>query len=305
MAAPELEKDLLAALQIYHQVYGLPTAPEQLQGVAATLLRLALANQPPIPGLQEPTQVINQVLQLWNAGAIVPTILHQGQQLLATQAHQWQANLSQQVTDILSAYIQHYAPGLDRHGIQETILTALPLITQNGITSQEVNGLVGKVLDSFDWQTALASQINPGVIDVVKHLVTACSQKPLENAVSQTVTAYIQKFAPGIEKIGENLIEQTLSAVLKQPVDFDLNLDLNLVNHQLLIQQVSFKLNIMKQSPPPSKTALAMAAQLQGEITKLQQEHQHSLAPEPITQGVVSADGLTISSPWTSPGGPG
>ncbi|XGB43755.1 MAG: hypothetical protein LVS60_08720 [Nodosilinea sp. LVE1205-7] len=300
MVAPSLGKDLLALLQIYDQVYGLPTAPEQLQGVAATLLRLTMANQPAIPGLGNPTEVVNQVIQAWQSGEIAPAILNQGQHLLATQAHEWQANLGQQVTDLLATYIQHYAPGLDIHGVRDTILTALPLITQNGITSQEVNGLVGKVMEGFDLEKALANQINPGITGLVKHLVTACSQKPLENAVSETVTAYLQQFAPSLEKIGEGLIEQTLSKVLHKTVDFDLNMDLNLVDHQLLIQQVSFKLNIMKQSPPPSKTARQIATELRDEIANLRQERQQSLGTGDITQGLISADGLTIASSLTS-----
>ncbi len=300
MATPMLEEDLLTALKIYDEIYGLPTAPEQLQGIAATLLRMTLANQPSVPTLEDPTQVINQVIQAWQSGAIAPAILNQGKQLLATQAHQWQANVGQQVTDMLSAYIQSYAPGLDIAGVQDTVLTALPLITEKGISRQEVNGLLAKVLDSFDLEKALASQINPAVTGLVKHLVTACSQKPLENAVSETVTAYIQQFAPSLEKIGEGLIEQTLSTILKKTVDFGLDIDLNLVDHQLLIQQVSFKLNIMKQSPPPSKTAFEIAAELESEVAKLQEDRRIALGTGDITQGLVSSDGLRIASSLTS-----
>ncbi|NJL47649.1 MAG: hypothetical protein HC929_09385 [Leptolyngbyaceae cyanobacterium SM2_5_2] len=120
---------------------------------------------------------------------------------------------------------------------------------------------------------------------VVTSLVKVLGQKPLEQAVGETVTAYIQQVAPDLETVGENLIEQALRAVLKNQVDVDLDTDLRLVDRQLLINQISFKLNLMKQSPLPSKSAQRMAAELGKEIQRLKQQREEGLGPSGCDQG--------------------
>jgi hypothetical protein len=125
----------------------------------------------------------------------------------------------------------------------------------------------------------------------------------MEQAVGETLTAYMQRFAPKLETIGEDLIERALEAVLKNQVDFGLDLDLNLVNRQLLIQQVSFQLNIMKASPLPSKTAQQIAAELQTEISDLQKYRQEHFGTDNAAAGLGGQDGLSVSSPWTKPKG--
>ncbi|HIK46899.1 MAG TPA: hypothetical protein IGR64_18805, partial [Leptolyngbyaceae cyanobacterium M65_K2018_010] len=111
---------------------------------------------------------------------------------------------------------------------------------------------------------------------------------------------YVNQFVPDLEKIGEDLIEQALNAVLKNQVDFGFDTDLELIDGELLINQISFTLNLMKQSPPPSKTAQQLAAELGAEIQRLQQKRQETLGSADVTQGLVSNDGLSISSGWTS-----
>jgi hypothetical protein len=82
-------------------------------------------------------------------------------------------------------------------------------------------------------------------------------------------------------------------------VDFDLNVDWQLVDRQLLIDQISFKLNLMKQSPIPSKSAQRMAAELSKEIQRFKQQREEGLGPVDVTKGQLSEDGWSISG-WTS-----
>ena len=302
MSPTELENYLLSSLQAYGQSYGLPTSPEEIKGLAATLLRISL---PQIPGLAEATEIaalVDRVVQAYGSGAIAPDLLNAGQDLLISQAHDWRVGLEQRVQDTLIGYLQSYAPaGLDLGALRDLAVATLPLVSGEGITREEVNGLVSKVVDSFDLEKALAAKFNPTLVAVVKDLAVAWSQRPLEQAVGETVTAYLQRFAPKLETIGEDLIERALGAVLKNRVDFGLDLALNLANRQLLIQQVSFQLNIMKASPLPSKTAQRIAAELQAEIGDLQKYRQEHFGTGNLAAGLGGQNDLSISSPWTKP----
>jgi hypothetical protein len=229
------------------------------------------------------------------AGAAVS----QAQQMIIEQAHAWQTHLKAQVGQVLAAYLQNYAPNIESAALQEIALDVIPLVADREITKDEVTGLLSQVIDSFDPQAALGVAINPAVMTVVKSLAKVLGQRPLEAAVSETVTAYVRQVAPALETVGEDLIEQALRAVLNNPVDFDLNVDWQLVDRQLLIDQISFKLNLMKQSPIPSKSAQRMAAELGKEIQRFKQQREEGLGPVDVTKGQLSEDGLSISG-WTS-----
>jgi hypothetical protein len=304
MSPTELENYLLSSLQAYGHSYGLPTSPEEIKGLVATLLRLSLPQIPGLAGATEIAALVDRVVQSYGNGAIAPPLLNAGQDLLIRQAHDWRAGLEQRLQDTLIGYLQSYVPaGLDLATLRDLTLTALPLVNGQGITREEVNGLVSQIVNSFDLEKVLATKFNPTLVAVVKELAVAWSQRPMEQAVGETLTAYMQRFAPKLETIGEDLIERALEAVLKNQVDFGLDLDLNLVNRQLLIQQVSFQLNIMKASPLPSKTAQQIAAELQTEISDLQKHRQEHFGTDNAAAGLGGQDGLSVSSPWTKPKG--
>ena len=304
MSPTELENYLLSSLQAYGHSYGLPTSPEEIKGLVATLLRLSLPQIPGLAGATEIAALVDRVVQSYGNGAIAPPLLNAGQDLLIRQAHDWRAGLEQRLQDTLIGYLQSYVPaGLDLATLRDLTLTALPLVNGQGITREEVNGLVSQIVNSFDLEKVLATKFNPTLVAVVKELAVAWSQRPMEQAVGETLTAYMQRFAPKLETIGEDLIERALEAVLKNQVDFGLDLDLNLVNRQLLIQQVSFQLNIMKASPLPSKTAQQIAAELQTEISDLQKYRQEHFGTDNAAAGLGGQDGLSVSSPWTKPKG--
>lgn len=300
MAPTELESYLLSSLQAYGHSYGLPTSPEEIKGLVATLLRLSLPQIPGLAGATEIAALVDRVVQAHGEGAIAPSLLNAGQALLISEVHDWRAGLEQQVQDTLIGYLQSYTPaGLDLGSLRDLALAALPLINGQDISREEVTGLVSQIMDNFDLEKALAAKFNPTLVAVVKELAVAWSQRPMQQAVGETISAYVQRFAPKLETIGEDLIERALEAVLKNKVDFGLDLDLNLANRQLLIQQVSFQFNIMKASPPPSKTAQQIAAELQTEIRDLQKYRQEHFGTGNVAAGLGGQDGLSVSSPWT------
>ncbi len=289
--APDLLETLVGGLSAYGRLYGLPSSPEQVQGILGTLMRLHLPEQP----AAVVDQVTQQVLDGLTPEALKNVIVSRASSTLAKETHRWQAALEQQVTGTLTAYVKRYGVDLTPENLLTMATAVMPLLDDRPVTRAEALGLVSQVAQTFAVDDAIAAVIPPHYMAIAQTLATALSQKPLEDAVGETVTAYVQKFSPGLVTVGEDLISNALSAVLKNQVDFGIDVDLNLADRQLLIQQISFKLNILQQSPPPSKTAEAIAAEVDAAVSTYRNDRP---SPVDVSEGVARPGG--VSSPFTS-----
>lgn len=298
MANNALVQSVVGGLTAYGQLYGLPDSALQVQAIIGTLITLQ-ARQMDHPLKPQQIDPIVQLVQSGvNVEAMDQTAVDQAQQTLARQAHQWREDLEQQASSAIEAYIHQYAPEVTTASLQDMVTAIAPMISDGQITKPEVVGLAHTLSRTFAPNSALASQLNPTHLALAKDLAAVFSQRGTEAAVSETVTAYVEKFAPTMEEVGDNLIENALNAIFKNKLEFDIDTDLHLVHKQLLIQQVSFKLNIMQQSPLPSKTAQAIAAELNAEIEQFKAERQRRLGRLDVTAGNRSNDDLSISSNW-------
>jgi hypothetical protein len=204
------------------------------------------------------------------------------------------------IQDTLVAYGQRYTPIPDTEALRQIVLSLIPLIGGQALTKSEVYGLLEQVVETFDLDAALTTEINPAVLNVAHTLAKSLSQKPLAAAVGETVVAYVAQGVAPLETVGEHLIERALQAVLHNSINFDLDLDLALVDRQLVMSQVSFQLNLLEQSPRPSKAAQRLAAELVTEIQAIQAQREADLGQVDVTAGTLDHSGLSISSGWTS-----
>ncbi len=292
--------DILGSLWAYGQRYGLPERPAQRQGLVATLCQLRARAMSVTVSTHQLEPWTQQVLAQFESIAVGETVVDAAQDRLAQRAYQWQTALEQQVRHTLDAYVQRYAPDLTVEMIQDVVVAAIPLLDYGMITRAEVYGMVDQMAETFDVQTSLRSTHNPVYVELAATLATVLRQPPLEQAVKQTVTAYVSTVIPKITQIGEDLIANALSAMLKNQVTFGIDVNLSLIDRQLLIQQVSFKLNTMEQSPIPAKSAEQMAAELHQAVADLIGDRDQSQDLTNPSAGLMSEDGLSISSAWTS-----
>jgi hypothetical protein len=297
-----LVQDILQGLVAYGQQYGLPDSTEQLRGVVGSILNVywQADNLPLTP--REASRIIEAVLAGFDSQSLVSTVVEDTKQALAAQAHQWQREVEAQVTASLATYIHEYAPALTVDFAETAITSLMPLIKQGHFTKAEVDSLIYLLTDTLGEQLAATVGLQPEYVELAKTLALALSQQDMEAAVSETVIAYVQKFSPNLIEIGETLIEQALSAVLKNQVDFGLDVDLTLADKKLLIEEIYFKLNIMEQSPLPSKTAAEIANELQAEIQRFKEQQADELGSVDVTTGIPSESGLGLSSGWTGTG---
>lgn len=309
---PEAIATLISGLSAYGRLYGLPNSPEQVQGILSTLLRLHRPDEPAV--LIE--AVTQQVLNGLTPDDLKNAIVDRATSALAKAAHRWQQQLEQQAKDVLTAYVQRYSPAPE---IWPTVVkSVMPLLGSlisdhpdpRPLTRSEALGLVSQIVQTFDvngdgvgeassWENRT---LDPAHLAIAQTLATALEQQPMVEAVGETITAYVATYAPTLTNIGADLIAMALSAVLRNQVDFNIDTQLSVIDEKLLIEQVSFQLNILQQSPPPSKTAQAIADQVNAAV---EQYLQNRAGNVDITAGLVSGDGLSISSPLTSTRRPG
>jgi hypothetical protein len=301
--APEVTATLMSGLSAYGRLYGLPNSPEQVRGLLGTLLRLYLP--------EEPAALIDaaaqQVLDGLTPDDLKNAIVDRATSALAKEAHRWQKHLEQQAEGILAAYVQRYRPNLTPETLRTIVTSVMPLLggaiaDHRPLTRSEALGLISQIVQTFEVSGAIAAAIDPAYLAIAETLATALAQQPMAEAVGETVTAYVKSHAPTLINIGADLIAVALSAVLKNQVDFNIDTQLSVIDEKLLIEQVNFQLNILQQSPLPSKAAWAIADQVNAAVEQYRQERAGSVD---VTAGLVSEDGLSISSPLTSVRRPG
>lgn len=298
MANDTLGQEVLAGLAAYAQQYDLPPSPVQLDAVIGSLLNVKTQADNQLLSARQIDHIVQWVKAGLDIQSLKEAIVDESKQLLAAQAHRWRQELEHQVTGVLNAYLQEYSPDLDVGHLQDIVTAIAPMVKSGQATRQEVVGVAQTLFETFASASPLATVVGPTFVDLARDLATVLSQKDTEAAVSETVTAYAETFSPAAETIGESLIENALGAILKNQVMFGIDTDLNLAEKRLIIQQVSFKLNIMEQSPPPSKSAELMAQQLHAEIERFKAERRSSAGDLDVTEGRLSNDGLSISSNW-------
>lgn len=288
---------LVGGLSAYGRLYGLPNAPEEVQGILGTLLRLQQPEK--LPAVVD--QAAQQVLDRLTPEALKNAIVNRASSALAKEARRWQQQLVGQVEGILATYLQRYAPTLTPDTLRSAATAVMPLLgNDRPPTRSETLGLVSHLVQTFDPEGALTTAINPAYLAIAQSLAISLSQKPLQQAVGETVTAYVAKYTPTLTTIGSDLISTALSAVLKNQVDFGFDVDLTVVDEKLLIEQVSFQLNMLQQSPLPSKAAEEVAAEVNAAVEEFLKNRGDRHDAVDVTTGLVSDDGLSVSSPWTS-----
>ncbi|TVQ07499.1 MAG: hypothetical protein EA368_14050 [Leptolyngbya sp. DLM2.Bin27] len=295
---------LVSGLSAYGRLYGLPNSPEQVQGILGYLLRL-YRPQMPVALVDVWAQ---QVLDGLTPDDLTQAIVSRATSALAKAARRWQQHLEQRVESILAAYVQIYRPALTPETLKTAITAALPLLgacpygsdtDPRPLTRAEVMGLISHLGQIFDPGRAIASEIAPGSRLLAATLAKALDQQPMTQAVKATVTAYVHQHAPALPPIGVDLIAAALVAVRRNQIDFNLDPQLTVIDEALLIEQVSFQLNLLPPSPLPSKAADAIAEQLNAAVEQCRQDRNNRAAVN-VTAGLISGDGLSISSPLTS-----
>lgn len=207
--------------------------------------------------------------------ATVDAAIAQTQQGVITQIHQWRQALRQQVLDTLSAYVQDHAPDFALEALRPTVLTLVPMVADGNLTRAETEAIVAHVQAQFDLPTLLNRMVDAPWRAIAAQVAQYLENAPVERALQETVHAYIQTHGSNLVDIGEDLIEWLLAQVLQKRGEFNLDVDVDPETARLVVRQVSFKLHWLEASPPPSKTALEIAQQVETEVADFNRHRHH------------------------------
>jgi hypothetical protein len=263
---------LLEILVSYGRQFGIPASEEDLRAIAGAILsfqqkqgHLAIAPEAVEPLIQ---QVVGQFQpqQVATAPTDAETVI------LAQQVQQWRDSLASQVLDSLNAYVQQLPLEPTNLDLQDIILAIIPLVEEMPLSQTEVKSLVQRVASEFNWQIALAQIISPNGLAIAQRLVGFLQHGDLATTLQEQVLSYLQQFAPKLKTITETLVEQVLANMLGGQTQVQIKTDISLEDQQLLVKQVSLKLNLMEEDAPPGKTAQEIADQVDQEIDRFKTE---------------------------------
>ncbi|MEE3718675.1 hypothetical protein V2H45_18190 [Tumidithrix elongata RA019] len=270
MTNREIEESLLNTLNAYVRHFDIPNSREDLLAIASSIL--TFQQKQGILKAIAPEQVdalIQQVVNQFEPTNITTFLVDSATDTLVQQVNAWRESLGNQVLNSLNAYVQKFQPDktLD---LTETIASIIPLIENIQLHQVEAKSLIQRVKSQFNWQNALEQAIGAGPLAIAEKLAKLLQFGNLEGLLKETVLANLSGLDRTLETVTESLVNTELSKILgNHALQFDLDLNTDLESRQLLVKQVTLKLNLMQRSPLPSKSVQEIANQVDSEIERL------------------------------------
>ena len=265
MSNSAIERSLLESLNAYVKHFETPNTREDLLAIASSILtfqqkqeKLAIA-----PDLSE--ALIQQVVTQFKVETIVNSIVDSTTETLIKEVNQWRQSLESQVLNTLNAYVQNFLSERTLN-LTETILSIIPLVEYVQLRKSQAESLIQGVISKFDLQTVLEPVIDPKFLAIAQKLSELLKFGSLEELLKKTLLGDQTLINNTLENVTESLVNNELSKILgNNSLQFNIDLD----SQQLMVKQVTLKLNVMQSSAPPSKSNQEIAKQVDDEIEKL------------------------------------
>ena len=270
-------ESLLKSLNTYVKHFEIPNTREDLLAIASSILTfqqkqgsLAIA-----PDLIEP--LIQKVVNQFNADTVINSVVNSGEEILVKEVNQWRQSLENQVLNTLNVYVKQFQPdGI--LNLSETILSIIPLVENVLLGKSEAKSLIQQVTSKFSLETALEQVVGSETLAIANKLVKLLQFGNLEDLLKKNILALDR----ALESVTESLVNNELEKILGDKI-----LTIDIDSKDFMIKQVTLKLNIMRSSPPPSKSGEEIAKQLDDQIEILKKKRQEQLATPNILTPVV------------------
>lgn len=266
------EQELLDSLNAYAKSFGVPTSPEEVMAIASSIVTFK-QKQLGIPEIS-PTQVeslVQQVSSQFDINAIANSITDNATATLVQGVNQWQQTLEQQVLNTLNAYVQKFQPK-QMPDVAKTILSIIPLVENAQLHQLETTSLIQKISSQFKWESALAQVVSDDAMAIADQLANLLQFGDIEELVKQTLIGDHQLLNQPLDQITDSLVNSKLAEILGNNA---IHIDLD--TQQLMVKQVTFKLNVMASSPAATKSEQEIAQQIDDETTRFRASRQETL----------------------------
>ena len=258
------ERSLLASLQAYVNRFESPNSREDLLAIASSILTFQQKQGSIAIAPNQAEALIQQVVDQFKAET-GSSVIEANTDTLVQEVNQWRQSLEKQVLNTLNAYAQKVQPEKLLNLLPDTILSILPLVESAQLRKAEAESLIQQVKSKFNLTNALAQVIDPKSLANAEKLVQLLKFENLEKLLQDSLLGNQDLINHTLENVTESLVENELAKILGSDV---VNLDIDVDAQQLMIKQVTLKLNVMQSSAPPSKSNEEISAQMDDEIER-------------------------------------
>ncbi len=276
-------QELSASLMAYVKHFKLPipsqiqspNSPEQLEAIASSILTFQQKQGMIAIAPAQFDHLIQQAIEQFSAENVETAIVDPTTQALVQDVHQWQQTLENQVLDTLTAYVQMLPSGqlenlslenLSLQDLSKTILSIVPLVDNGQLRKLEVDSLIQSVTSKFNLKTAMEQLVGSESLAIAQQLSKSLQLGDLETLLKETVLGNSQSLVDQLNQPIENITEDFVNSKLAELLGNNaLQMDIDVDAQQMMVKQVTFKLNVIQSSPTPTKSAEEIAAQIDNE----------------------------------------
>lgn len=262
------EQELITSLNAYAKSFGIPTSYEDMMAIASSIVTFQ-QKQRDIPQIV-PANVetlIEKVVNGFNVDTLADSITDSATETLVQGVNNWQQTLKSQVLNTLNAYIQQFQPDQNLD-LSKTVLSIIPLVENTQLLQSEANALIKNVRSQFNWESALTQVIGTEPLAIASKLSKLLQFGDVEDLVKGAIIGDHQFLDQPLDTITESLVNSKLAEILGSNA---IHIDID--TQQMMIKQVTFKLNIGQSAPPPSKSNAEIAKQVDDAAKQFCESH--------------------------------
>lgn len=279
-------KQVLNVLRAYVVTFGRPASEIELRAVigaiVANLTTITIENS-------QLERFMDDAVAAFESLGTEASLVDVTAQLLAEQVAVWLREQESTVQNVVSAYLQRFAPDdavWNSGEVISLVQTVIATLNDGSLSNSGGQVLVDRVIKAFDLDQALSRWVAPEWVALAQRVASYVQHGDLQSEVRSIAWSYIQQFkailSPQlIEQIAQN---ETLNV---SPSEF-LSGDLGEFS-----QMLYYKFQLLDADPVVTKSHEAIAANVHEAIAALQAQREPGLD---VTKGIQSGD-LEISSP--------
>lgn len=280
---------VLNVLRAYVLTFGQPASDLELRSVIGAIVANLTTVQIKNSQLEG---FMNEAIAAFKSLGMEPALVEVSAQHLAEQVAVWLAQQQTTVSNVISAYLQQFAPMnavWNRGEILGLVQTVVATLNDGSLSRSGGRVLVDKVVESFDLTQALSRWVAPEWVALAQRVASYVSQGDLQMEVRSIAWAYLQQFQA---ILSPQLIEQVMET---GPLNLS-PADVLAGNFGDFSQMLYYKFQLLESEPVVTKSHRAIASDISRAINELRSRQASGLD---VTKGVQTGD-LEVSSPFGS-----
>jgi len=282
-------KQVLNVLRAYTVTFGRPGTPLELRAVVGAIV----ANLATVEIKNSRLEAfMDEAIAAFDSLGTESSLVDVTAQLLAEQVAVWRKEQESTVSNVVSAYLQRFAPEdiawESNSNVLGLLQTVVATLNDGSLSQSGGRSLINKVLSTFNLDQALSRWVAPEWIALAQRVASYAEKSDLQNEIQSVAWSYVQQFQA---ILSPQLLEQILETgpLNLSPAEV-LSGDLGEFSEMLY-----YKFQLLEADPVVMKSHEAIAADVHKAIAAFKKNQPPAVD---ITTGEKIGD-LEISSPFT------